>query len=158
MGRTFFSLLLLIFFSTQAFSQIRSVKVQDLNYRRFEGSALSLQLKASYFEKQPDESFTAKNLELASPKKGINVKSKLGFYDKKKELFHFQGGVELKTDKHGDVYTEELFYSVKDGVLRAPGRVLIKKEGITLEGSELYYNLTTGEFRLKGNVKAKFSL
>jgi LPS export ABC transporter protein LptC len=158
MGRAFFSLLLLIFLTTQAFSQIKSVKIQDFTYRRFEGSSLALQLKASYFEKQPDESFSAKNLELVSLKKGINIKAKLGFYDKKKELFHFQGAVELKTEKHGDVYTEELFYSVKDGVLRAPGRVFIKKEGIIVEGSELYYNLTTGEFRLKGNVKAKFSL
>jgi len=147
-----------MFLAGQAFSQIRSVKIQDFNYRRFEGSALSLQIKASYFEKQPDESFSAKNLELVSPKKGINIKSKLGFYEKKKELFHFRGTVELKTDKHGDIFTEELFYSVKEGVLRAPGRVLIKKDGMLLEGSELYYNLTTGEFSLKGKVKAKFSL
>ncbi len=158
MGRALLTILLLIILVSPALSKVMSLKVQDFTYRRYEGSELVLKLKSAYFEKREDESFSAKDLELFSPKRGIAIKAKHGFYNKNKDLFHFQGNVELKTDKHGDIYTEELFYDIKEEVLRAPARVIIKKDKISAEGSDLYYNLKSGEFRLKGSVRAKFSL
>ncbi len=100
----------------------------------------------------------AKDLEVENPKKGISIKAKFGNYDKATNSYRFQGDVELKTEKGEEVYAQELIYRVKEELLHIPGKALIRKSGVTIEGMELYYHLTTGELRFKRSVKAKFSL
>lgn len=134
------------------------IKMSSLIYQRYEGTNLVWKLSSQEFWQKKNELFEAKGVYLENLTKGIKIWANKVVYIKGEDKFILQGKVHLITEKEGEVFTEELIFYPKKDLLSAPGKVLIKKEGIQVSGEGLTYSIGEGNFQLQKRAKAQFKL
>ncbi|MCS7199739.1 MAG: LPS export ABC transporter periplasmic protein LptC [Caldimicrobium sp.] len=153
----FLIFIIILLYSQNLLSQsIREVRAIQLTYQRYMGAQLSWKLFASEFLKKGEEFFEAKNLYLENVSKGIRISAHLGQYSARDKKFLLKGKIQLRTEKEGEVFTEELYFYPERDLIEAPGVVIIKKGAMEIIGEGLTYQVSAGDFKLHKRARAQF--
>ncbi len=134
------------------------IKISSLRYQRYEGQVLAWKIYSQEFQQKNNEIFEAKGVYLENLTKGLRIWAKEAVYYKSEDKFVLKGEVRLLTEREGEVFTEELIFYRKKDLLTAPGKVILKKEGVFVSGEGLIYSLSEGNLQLQKRAKDQFKL
>jgi LPS export ABC transporter protein LptC len=73
--------------------------------------------------------------------------------EEKTEVIEFRGNVVLTSDDGKKMFTEQLFYRRKEGIVRCPGLVKIVESGTVTTGDEFFMDLKRNQSQIRGHVR-----
>lgn len=73
--------------------------------------------------------------------------------EKTTELIEFRGNVVLTSEDGRKLFTEQLIYRRKEGIVRCPGQVKVVEEKTVTTGDEFFMDLRRNQSQIRGNVR-----
>ena len=160
MGRTIKLLfgIIFCFFIIVSLSFSFEVISHNLEYFLYKKEKLLWSFKIKEFIQKDEFSFEGKEVYVTSKNKGLKIKAKRAFYNKKEDKFIFKNNVYLITPKHEEIETQELIFFPKKDLIITDKDVMVKKEDLIIKGKGLIYNTETENFQVKEKAKVQLKL
>ncbi len=131
------------------------IEFHGLSYMVYEGKALLWKVKAQAAQIYRRRRIDLQNVYVISGDSGVSIQADQGVYLFGSKEFIFKGHVRLKTQRHGCLCTSKLIYLPEKRLLKTSAPVIIKNQGLIMEGKGLIYDLRTGILKILHQTKVR---
>ncbi len=128
---------------------------RGLSYVVYEDQALLWKVKAQEAQIYRGRRIDLQRVYVVSGDQGVSIKADQGVYLFGPKEFIFKGHVHLQTKRHGCLCTSRLIYLPEKRLLKTSAPVVIKNQGLIMEGKGLVYDLRTGTLKILHQTKVR---
>jgi len=128
---------------------------RGLSYVVYEKKTLLWRVRAQAAQIYRGRRIDLQKVYVVSGGKGVSIQADQGVYLFGPQEFIFKGHVRLRTRRHGCLCTSKLIYLPEKRLLKTSAPVIIKNQGLIMEGKGLVYDLQTGTLKILHQSKVR---